>query len=212
MFCGYIAALRVHHNWDQKSKRPEIKVGDFVLVPQHKVIKSRWPIARITKLIHDSTYGNVKAAMIEYYVANKINVKKRNLLFKRKRTADLTPEERRQVTGYFKPGDRAVLLEKLYPYEMWEEDQRFETPIVTESVPTNFPDHPVIDQTDLSKPMYEIDEKLVRKEKKKNERRIIAKQKRPLSPVIRDETKRPRREVANYNRNYNDLLGYSLTD
>jgi hypothetical protein len=192
-------------------KKPDLKVGDFVLVPQHKVIRSRWPMARITKIIPDSTYGGIKSAMIETYVKDGINVKKRNELFKRKKTSELTDAELRQVTGFFRPCEKAVLLEKLCPYEIYETDARFDVPITIEKLPLNFPGHSEIDETDLSQPAHKSDTRSLQREKKKNQRREMARQKRPRDPVLRDNSaKRSRRENVDYQRHYKDLIDGGL--
>jgi hypothetical protein len=54
--------------------------------------------------------------------------------------------------------------------------------------------------------MHELEEKLIRKEQKKNERRELARQKRPRDAVMRDVAKRPRRANVDYQRDFRDLI------
>jgi hypothetical protein len=221
-FRSYISELRVHHKWDQTARAPHVKIGDFVTIPQDKILKTRWPIARITGFVEDSSdTGRKKAAFIETYVSDRVNTRLKNTLFgPRTRIKDLTPGQKRQVVGCFIPNKKAVTLDKLYPYEMWEDTEVvFPVPIVRDELPTNFPGHPEVLTDTLSE--FESQKRDKFRRKAMNRQLAIAKaavKKRPRSPdvvdesdpsprcpVTRDETGRPRRKAAKYNRDYRDL-------
>jgi hypothetical protein len=210
LFRSYISALRVQHNWDQKARPFHLKIGDFVMVPQEKILKTRWPIARITGFITSSS-GQIKAAEIETYVSDRVNTRLKDELFgKRTRIKNLTPDQRRQVIGCFIPNKRPVLLTNLYPFEMWENTEfDFPVPIQRDSLPTNFPGHPVV----LEDPLADFSSQKENREKRKLANREKARQakeerkvrKRLLPEVDRPQTDRPRRKNARYDQNYRNL-------
>jgi hypothetical protein len=216
---SYLSALRVQHKWDQSLVPPNLKVGDFVMVPQKKVLKTRWPIARITGFVKTSSNSELNAANIEVYVSDRVNTRLKNKLFgARTRIKDLSPDQVRQVSGCFVRNEKAVLLKNLFPYEMWRDtDVEFETPLIHDELPTNFPGHPTV----LTDPLADFDSEKADKEKrrlinrqKREEQREVKRQKMAelaearnaaRAPVVRSETDRPRRKKTKYDRNYQDV-------
>jgi hypothetical protein len=223
---SYLSALRVQHNWDQSAKPPNLKIGDFVMVPQDKILKTRWPVARIKDFIYSST-GQLKAAKIEVYISDRVNTRLKNDLFgTRTRIKDLTPDQVRQVAGCFIENERPVLLSNLYPYEMWEDTEAdFPMGIKRDELPTNFPFHPKV----LTEPLADFSSQKANAEEKRRVNKIkqaaeaasrrteraeakqraeaerAEAQKRKFAPVTRDDTDRPRRQKAKYDQNYQNL-------
>jgi hypothetical protein len=118
-FTNYIAALRVQKRWNYK-KGPDLKVGDFVVLHHKYVAKTRWPLARIRSIKTDGTYGRIKSVYVDTYVADKVNTKLKNQLFGVRTThAHLTPTQYQQVRGFFRPLERPVPIDRVFPYEMF---------------------------------------------------------------------------------------------
>lgn len=221
MFESYLSALRVQHQWDQTSKPINIKVGDFVSVKHKHLLKSRWPIARVTQVVCDSTRGHPKAAYIETYFPDHVDVKKRAKLFgKKTKTTDLTPAQLKQVLGVFRRGDRPVLLKHLCPYELCENaDVKLDANILNDNTPSGPVEFPRIQPVDPDSPEVTPfvndasripDEKEEKRQKRqKNQQNKLLQphsRKRKRDPVVRENTDRPRRKAAKYSRNYLDLL------
>jgi hypothetical protein len=121
-FSSYVAALRVQKRWNYKAG-PDLKVGDFVVLHNKVIAKTRWPMARIRTIIRDGTYGRIKAVYVDSYIADKVNTKLKNSLFGVHRThKSLTENEFEQVKGFFKPLERPVPIDNIYPYERFGED------------------------------------------------------------------------------------------
>jgi hypothetical protein len=215
-FRSYLSALRVHYKWDQTAKAPNLKIGDFVTVPQEKILKTRWPIARITGFVEDSSgIGRKKAAFIETYVSDRVNTRLKDQMFgQQTRIKDLTPDQKKKVRGCFIPNRNAVKLSNLYPYELWENtDVNFPVPIGRDSLPTNYPGHKVVFTDDLANFHSQKEDKERRKEA--NRQLAIVKaavKKRARAPVIRDDVDRPRRKTAKYNQNYRALAAGNVGD
>jgi hypothetical protein len=217
MFRSYISSLRVQHNWDQKARPFHLKIGDFVMVPQEKILKTRWPIARITGFITSSS-GQIKAAEIETYVRDRVNTRLKDKLFgTRTRIKNLTPDQMKQVLGCYIANERPVLLTNLYPFEMWENTEfDFPVPLQSDSLPTNFPGHSEI----LNDPLADFSSQKENRRKKTLANREKARQlkeerkvrKRALPEVDRPESDRPRRKVAKYNQNYRNLADGNIDD
>jgi hypothetical protein len=212
---AYLSALRVQHNWDQSAKPPNLKIGDFVMVPQDKILKTRWPIARIKDFVYSST-GQLKAAKIEVYVSDRVNTRLKDSLYgKRTRIKNLSPDQIKKVAGCFIENARPVLLSNLYPYEMWNDTETLPAQIKREELPTNFPAHPEVLTDPLadfsSQKSVAIEKRRVNKEKQAAEvasrrmERAEARKRKLEEPVTREETDRPRRQKAKYDRNYQNL-------
>jgi hypothetical protein len=93
---------------------------------------------------------------------------------------------------------------------MWEDTEfEFPVPIQRDSLPTNFPGHPVV----LEDPLADFSSQKENKEKRKLANREKTKQakeerkvrKRLLPEVDRPQTDRPRRKNARYDQNYRNL-------
>jgi hypothetical protein len=219
---AYLSALRVQHNWDQSAKPPNLKIGDFVMVPQEKILKTRWPIARIKDFVYSST-GQLKAAKIEVYVSDRVNTRLKDSLYgKRTRIKNLSPDQVKKVAGCFVENARPVLLSHLYPYEMWNDTDALPAQIKREELPTNFPAHPEVLTDPLadfsSQKSVAIEKRRVNKVKQAAEvasrraERAEARKRKLDEPVVREETDRPRRQKAKYGRNYQNLAGGNINE
>jgi hypothetical protein len=206
----------VHHKWDQTDKPPNLKIGDFVTVPQEKILKTRWPIARITGFVEDSSgIGRKKAAFIETYVSDRVNTRLKDQVFGEKtRIKDLTPDQKKRVVGCFIPNKNAVKLTNLYPYELWENtDVDFPVSIGRDSLPTNFPGHKVVFTDDLANfHSQKVDRERRRDVNKQLAAVKAAVKKRARAPILRDDVDRPRRKTAKYDQNYRALAAGNLPD
>jgi hypothetical protein len=115
---GYLSELRKFAKATKKrfSLQP-LKVGDIVLYEAvGEKARNFWPVARVSKLIMGND-GNPRAAEIEKYAPNEINTELRLKKYGKKK--QLSPMERRVVTGWFKPMPRSYPITKLAPYEFW---------------------------------------------------------------------------------------------
>jgi hypothetical protein len=115
---GYMQALRQFakkkgHTFNTN----ELKEGDLVLYEAPRHVRNFWPIARISKIYRNSK-GVISNVKLHKYVPNEINQPLRLQLYGTKR---LTAEMKRELMGYFKEQPNTYPVQKLAPYEFWND-------------------------------------------------------------------------------------------
>ena len=58
----YLPQLQERQKW--KTRQPNLKEGDLVLIEQEKILKHRWPVARVKEIITDND-GNVRSVYVK---------------------------------------------------------------------------------------------------------------------------------------------------
>jgi hypothetical protein len=115
---GYMAALRQFSmKKGQKFNPDELKIGDLVLYEAPKHVRNFWPIAKISGLITNRK-GNVVSVRLKKYVPNEINQPLRLSKYGSKR---MTTEMKRELLGYFKEQPNTYPIQKIAPYEFWND-------------------------------------------------------------------------------------------
>jgi len=83
--------------------------------------RSFWPIARVVELLVGDK-GRIRAVRVEIYVPDEINAEVAFAKYKVTSLKQLTKNQRRELTGYFKPVQEPQTVRNLIPLEIWKTD------------------------------------------------------------------------------------------
>ena len=118
---SYLIELQKAHEKRGSLESRVPKVGDIVLLKRIMTARSFWPIARVVELLVGDK-GRIRAVRVEIYVPDEINAEVAFAKYKVTSLKQLTKNQRRELTGYFKPVQEPQTVRNLIPLEIWKTD------------------------------------------------------------------------------------------
>jgi hypothetical protein len=118
----YLSSLRAFHMKRGCFSKRLIKVGDIVLMKNDGFSRNFWPLAIVVKLF-PSNDGAIRSVRVKKYAPYAINATLRRKLYKTNSNQGLTPNQIKELTGYFIGQKNPVEVRNLVPFELWKGDQ-----------------------------------------------------------------------------------------